>query len=69
MTDDNDYLKALAYLKAQCSINGVAAIRFKDGQMFMFTRDTINNIVDQMDNKKSDEAIVFVHTGQVLQDT
>lgn len=65
---DRDAAKAMAYLKAQCAVNGVAAINFSDGEMFMFSRALIEDLKRQIEEKGSDEAIVFVQRGQVLRE-
>lgn len=63
---DSDTAKAMSYLKAQCAVHGVAALNFSDGEMFMFSRKMIEDLKRQIDEKGSEEAIVFVQRGPVL---
>jgi len=59
---------ALATLDAQCQVNGAACIRFEDGQMFMFSRKTIETLCEKMDADNQDRSIIFVKTGPILRE-
>lgn len=60
--------QAMAYLKSQCAVHGVAALNFSDGEMFMFSRKTVENLKKQLDESGVDEAIVYVQRGGPIQD-
>lgn len=59
---------ALSALHAQCEANGAACIRFEDGQMFMFSRKTIETLREKMDADNQDRSIIFVKTGPILRE-
>jgi len=63
-----DTAKAMAYLRAKCAVDGAASLNFKDGEIFMFSRKTIEELKRRIDENGADEAIVYVQHGGILQD-
>lgn len=69
--DDNhkEYMRALAYLKAGAQANGVCAIKMADGEMFMFSKDMVYKLKENVDSGTEDAVLVFVKTGPELQES
>lgn len=63
MSDDND---AIDHIEAGLAQNGVACVAVSDGEIFAFTRETVQNLLVKMDESKQDRIIVFVKSGQRL---
>lgn len=60
---------ALAHLHSQCKVHGVAAVKVDDGEMFMFSRETIELLKSKMDESGQEMAIIFVKTtNQTIQE-
>lgn len=59
---------ALASLHAQCEVNGCAAIKFADGEMFMFSRKIVETLREKMDAEQQDRALIFVKTGPLIRE-
>jgi len=65
--DESDANTALAYMKAQCQVNGVSAIKVEDGEMFMFSRQLVDQLIEKLDSTGQENIIVFVKSGGQLQ--
>ena len=67
MSDNKDASDlALAHLYAQCEAQGVAALKCTDGEMFMFSRKTVEMLKEKIDASDQDRIMIFVKTGPTL---
>lgn len=51
---------ALEILKANCAAFGVATANMQDGQIFMFSRDFIRDLVMQLNDSDKNHVLIFV---------
>lgn len=61
MSDDGG--KAGAILETQMDSQGVGCIRVKDGQVFLFSERTLQNLLEQAKASPEKKALVFVKAG------
>lgn len=59
---DDDLKWAGEYLAEMLKNEGVGAIKVKDGELFAFKRDRVEDLIKQMDKSGKDSVIVFVKT-------
>lgn len=53
----------LAHLYAQAEVNGVAAVKVSDGEIFMLTRKLVESLIDKMEKENQDRIVMFVRSG------
>lgn len=63
---EDDAKLAMAHMEAQVQVHGVASIKVKDGEIFMFSREIVEKLMAQMKDTDQDRVLVFVKTGSVL---
>lgn len=68
MNADDRYKKALAFMESRTELDGVASIRFEDGQMFMFSVDKLLELTEAALKGGTGTAIVYVKTGKSVDD-
>ncbi len=66
MAKEGDVGLAMSHLEAQCQVNGVASVRVRDGEIFMFSRGAVESLLEKMAESKQDRIVVFVRAGGVL---
>lgn len=57
-----------AVMEAQLAAQGVASVRVRDGQIFLFSRDFCQKMLEKMDKAGTDRAVVFVKSGPDVKD-
>ncbi len=57
---------AMAHMEAQCQVHGVASVKVRDGEIFMFSREMVESLVKRMQDTDQDRVLVFVKTGGIL---
>jgi len=62
----DEYDKALEILKTNCDANGIATGHVDDGQMFMFSRDFINDLVVQLNDSSKGHVLIFVQKNKPI---
>lgn len=60
---DSDIPSAIAYLYAGAQANGVASLRVDDGQIFIFSADTLARLLEKANTSSEKCALVFVKAG------
>jgi hypothetical protein len=60
---DKEYNVLMAHLEAGCEANGIASVRFNDGEMIMISLKTLNDLVKKIENSDQTRAIIFVNNG------
>lgn len=66
--DDKTTNKMLSILFAQAEVNGVAAVKVGDGQVFVFTKKICEGLLKEMEDSKKDQCVVFVKQGPNVND-
>jgi hypothetical protein len=64
MNDEID--DVMEHVETGLTEQGVACVAVKDGELFAFTRATVENLLKKMNESKQDKIIVFVKGGQRL---
>lgn len=64
-----EYNMAMAHLEAGTAANGIASIKFKDGEMLMISLDTLKRLVQQVEQGKQTRAIIFIGSGPNLEES
>jgi hypothetical protein len=64
MSDDYDI--ALSHLEAHVMAEGVGVLQVTDGQIFMFSREFLGDIMKKMDEENRERVVVFVKRGPIL---
>lgn len=69
--DDENKLpqKALQHLFSRVETDGVAAVKVRDGEIFLFSRKKIMDLIETMDKNGENRCMVFVQTGPVVGET
>jgi len=69
MSDTNDVgpEAAMASLYSRCEAHGVSTLKMKDGEMFMFSKRVIVDLLSKMEASDQENAIIFVKSGPELQ--
>jgi hypothetical protein len=68
MTRDERFKQALAIMETHVELDGVASIRFQDGQIFMFSVDKMLELVDSALTRGSNNALIYVKAGKDVDD-
>ncbi len=63
----NPEAAAMASLYSRCEAHGVATLKMRDGEMFMFSKKTITDLLSKMEASNQEQAIIFVKSGPELQ--
>jgi len=64
MSDDlNLTNKALQHLFSRVETDGVAAVKVKDGEIFLFSRTKVEELLAGMDKSGESRCLVFVQSG------
>lgn len=58
----------LSHLRSQMEVSGFGAAKVDDGELFLFSRATVENMLKQIDEKGSDSALIFVKNGPILRE-
>lgn len=67
MGDDNKLTdKALQHLFSRVETDGVAAVKVKDGEVFLFSRKKVEDLLAAMDKNGENRCLVFVQTGPTV---
>ena len=56
----DEYDEALQHLQDTVSVFGVATVKVDDGQIFMFSRDFIRDLVMKLNDGDKDKVLIFV---------
>lgn len=59
----SDYDVAIATLMARAEAFGVGAVKLSDGELFIFTKDKLLELLGAVEASGKDRLIVFVKTG------
>lgn len=63
---DKEQLLAISSLQSRCDVDGVATLKFNDGEMFMMSKTFIESLLEKVNGSAEKRVIVFVKTGQIL---
>lgn len=58
--------KALQHLFSRVETDGVAAVKVKDGEVFLFSRKKVEELLAGMDSSGENRCLVFVQTGPTV---
>jgi hypothetical protein len=68
LEDDKLTNKMINTLYARAEVDGIAAVRVKDGQVFLFTRKLCEDLIQEMKDSERDHCVVFVKQGPNVKD-
>ncbi len=63
MDTKRDVDMLMAYLDAQCQVHGVASAKVLDGEVFLFSAERLERLLDAARASSEKRALVFVKTG------
>lgn len=67
MANETDYATAMAHLEAGCLKQGIASIKFKDGEMVMISLKTLKDLTSRAEQANQDRVMIFIATGPILE--
>jgi precorrin-6B methylase 2 len=62
----DEYDKALEILKANCEAFGVSTANVSDGQVFMFSKEFIWDLVKQLNDSDKNHVLIFVQKSKPI---
>ena len=65
-TKEPTYQEAIATLRAKCAAEGVASAQMTDGQIFMFSLETVRDLLLAAQKDPYGQVTVFVHKGKIF---
>ena len=58
--------KALQHLFSRVETDGVAAVKVRDGEIFLFSKKKVQALLETMEKNGEERCMVFVQTGPIV---
>lgn len=65
--ENEDYAVAMANLEAGCHRQGIASIKFRDGEMVMVSLKTLRELAAKAEASGQDRVMIFIANGPILE--